>query len=124
VTLAVLIVPMSRLSGVAVADDTVLLGGGAGIVVDGTYCTLTTIGHDRAGDLVGFTAATCGGPGAAVTAEGVADTVGTVVAADDGLDYAVIKFDRAKVTPIANFAGFAINAIGPDPGGDEQPACT
>ncbi|WP_439116881.1 hypothetical protein [Mycolicibacter arupensis] len=44
-----------------------ILGGGAVIVVDGTnYCTLTTIGHDRAGDIVGFTAAQCGGPGAPV----------------------------------------------------------
>jgi hypothetical protein len=106
------------------ADDRVALGGGAGIVVDGTYCTLTTIGHDRAGDLVGFTASTCGGPGAAVTAEGVADNVGTVGAADDGLDYAVIKFDRAKVIPIANFAGFLINGISPDLGSDQQPPCT
>ena len=41
-------------------------------------------------------------------------TVGSVVAADDGLDYAVIKFDPAKVTPIADFDGFAINGIGPN----------
>jgi hypothetical protein len=106
------------------ASAAVPLGGGAGITVNGTPCTLTTIGHDRSGDLVGFTAATCGGPGAGVTAEGVGDIVGTVVAADDGLDYAVIKFDRAKVGPIANFAGFVINAISPDLGSDEQPPCT
>ena len=35
----------------------------------------------------------------------------------------MIKFDPAKVTPTANFAGFAINGIGPDPD-FRQPACT
>lgn len=107
----------------ASADGTVPLGGGAGIVVDGSYCTLTAIGHDNTGELVGFTAATCGGPGAQVAAEGTNGAVGTVVAADDHLDYVVIKFDAAKVTPLANFAGFAINGIGPDPG-PGQPICT
>jgi hypothetical protein len=106
------------LSSTAAADDTVVLGGGAGIALNGgTLCTLTTIGNDGAGDLVGFTSAHCGGPGAPVAAEGGAGTVGTVVAADDGLDYAVIKFDPAKVTPIPDFDGFAINGIGPNPGG-------
>ncbi len=47
------------------------MGGGAGIVVNGgTLCTLTTIGHDKFGDLIGFTSAHCGGPGAQVAAEG------------------------------------------------------
>lgn len=97
------------------ASAAVPLGGGAGIMVDGTLCTLTTIGHDNTGDLVGFTAGHCGGPGAEVSAEGTPGAVGTVVATDDYLDYAVIKFDPAKVAPTANFAGFAINGLGPDP---------
>jgi hypothetical protein len=123
-TLVVLIVPTGRLSGIANADDKVVLGGGAGIVVEGSYCTLTTIGHDHAGELVGFTAGHCGGPGAPVVAEGSENhgPVGAVVAVGDGLDYGVIKFDRAKVTPTANFAGFAINGIGPDPDWHEH-AC-
>ncbi|MGH3560838.1 MAG: serine protease [Mycobacterium sp.] len=103
----------------AFADGGLPLGGGAGIVVDASYCTLTTIGHDGAGDLVGFTSAHCGGPGAQVFAEGTAGTVGNVVATDDDLDYALIKFDPAKVTAIPDFAGFAINGIGPDPIRDE-----
>lgn len=98
----------------------------AGIVVDGSYCTLTTIGHDKTGELVGFTAAHCGGPGAHVVAEGAEGrgVLGTVVAigSDPRLDYSVIKFDPATLAPIANFAGFAINGIGPDPGW-QQPAC-
>jgi hypothetical protein len=106
----------------AVADATVPLGGGAGITVNGTLCTLTTIGHDGSGALVGFTAASCGSPGSPVAAVGGAN-VGSVVAAEDSLKYAIIKFDPAQVTPTANFAGFAINGIGPDPD-FRQPACT
>jgi len=46
-----------------------------------------------------------------------------VVADEDSPKYAVIKFDPAQVIPPANFAGFAINRIGPDPD-FRQPACT
>jgi hypothetical protein len=105
------------------ADTSIPLGGGAGITVNGTYCTLTTIGHDSTGQLIGITAAHCGGPGSQVAVEGSGAVVGSVAAVDDGLDYAVIKFDPAKVTPTANFDGFAINGIGPDPS-LRQPACT
>lgn len=108
------------------ASAAVPLGGGAGIVVAGSYCTLTTIGHDKTAELVGFTAAHCGGPGAHVVAEGAEDrgTLGTVVATanDARLDYSVIKFDPAAVTPIANFAGFVIKGIDPDPD-LRQPVC-
>ncbi|HUO40455.1 MAG TPA: serine protease, partial [Mycobacterium sp.] len=56
--------------GAAAAADTVVLGGGAGIVINAdTLCTLTTIGHDNQGNLIGFTSAHCGGPGAQVAAE-------------------------------------------------------
>jgi hypothetical protein len=101
----------------ASADDKVPIGGGTAIVIDGdTFCTLTTIGTDNTGALVGFTSAHCGGPGATVAAEGVAGgPVGTMVAGNDNLDYAVIRFDPAKVTPVADVGGFAIDGIGPDP---------
>ena len=118
-----LVTSAGALSPAAAADDKVVLGGGAGIVVDGSYCTVATIGHDHVGELVGFTAGHCGGPGAQVVAEGSGVPVGTVSAVGDGLDYAVIKFDPAKVIPTANFAGFPINGIGPDPDW-HQPACT
>jgi hypothetical protein len=62
---------------VGVADSPGLLGGGAGITVNGTFCTLATIGHDNSGALVGLTAATCGGPGSSVGIEGGAAGVGT-----------------------------------------------
>jgi hypothetical protein len=113
------------LSPTATADGSVVLGGGAGIVVEGSYCTLATIGHDHAGELVGFTAGHCGGPGALVVPEGADNhgPVGTVAAVGDGMDYGVIKFDPAKVAPTANFAGFPVNGIGPDPDW-RQHACT
>ena len=102
----------------ASAADKVVMGGGAGIIVDGDkVCTLTAIGHDNRGDLVGFTSAHCGGPGAQVAAESDpgAGTLGVMVAGNDGLDYAVISFLPDKVTPVSNYNGFAINGIGPDP---------
>jgi hypothetical protein len=107
----------------AQADGSIPLGGGAGITVNGTLCTLATIGHDNTGELVGFTAARCGGPGSPVAAAGSGVAVGSVAATDDSLAYSVIKFDPAKVTPTANFAGFLINGVGPDPAFN-QPACT
>ncbi len=100
------------------ADDKLPLGGGAGIVVNGdTMCTLTTIGTDSKGQLIGFTSAHCGGPGAPVAAEAAKQRgqLGTMVAGNDGLDYAVIQFDPVKVIPVANFGGFVITGIGPDP---------
>lgn len=105
-------------AGRVAADDKVVMGGGAGLVVDGdTMCTLTTIGHDKTGALIGFTSAHCGGPGAEVAAEDSEGNgiIGQMVAGNDGLDYAVIEFDPAKVTPVSNFGGFAIDGIGPDP---------
>lgn len=100
------------------ADPPVVLGGGSGIVVNGeSFCTLTTIGHDNAGRLIGFTSAHCGGPGAVVSAEGAnsAGVLGKMVAGNDLLDYAVIEFDPAKVTPTNNVNGFQIDGLGPDP---------
>ncbi|ANI42351.1 S1 family peptidase [Mycolicibacterium vaccae] len=100
------------------AAPPVVLGGGSGLVVNGeSLCTLTAIGTDNQGNLVGFTSAHCGGPGAVVAAEAdpAAGTVGTMVAGNDILDYAVIKFDPAKVTPVNAVNGFRIDGLAPDP---------
>jgi len=102
----------------AAPEEKVQIGGGAGIIVDtNTYCTLTAIGNDKSGALIGFTSAHCGGPGALITAESAPDRgpIGTMVTGNDGLDYAVIRFDPEKVTPVSNWNGFAIDGIGPDP---------
>lgn len=115
--LAALVVPVLRAPAAAAADP-VPMGGGAGIVVDGdTLCTLTTIGHDNTGALIGFTSAHCGGPGAQVASEAAeaAGTIGEMVAGNDALDYAVIRFDPERVAPVANVDGFVIAGIAPDP---------
>ena len=80
-------------------------------------CTLTAIGNDNRGNLIGFTSAHCGGPGERVAAEGAeaAGVLGTMVAGNDALDYAVIQFDPQKVQPVNNVKGFEIDGIGPDP---------
>jgi hypothetical protein len=104
--------------GPAMAAGKVPIGGGAGIIVEGeSYCTLTAIGYDRTGALVGFTSAHCGGPGARVASEVDEDSgvIGTMVAGNDALDYAVIRFDPEKVAPVSNWNGFAIDGLGPDP---------
>lgn len=105
-------------TGVAPAQPAVPLGGGSGLVVNGkTLCTLTAIGTDNQGSLVGFTSAHCGGPGAVVASEAAqnAGIVGEMVAGNDILDYAVIKFDPVKVTPVNEVNGFRIDGLGPDP---------
>ena len=115
---AVLLVLMGSPANVAGADERVPMGGGAGIVVNGdTMFTLTTIGNDSAGGLIGFTSAHCGAPGAQVAAEAAQNRgpLGTMVAGNDTLDYAVIRFDPAKVAPVASYNGFPIDGIGPDP---------
>ncbi len=107
------------------AEERVILGGGSGIVIDGdTFCTLTTIGNDAKGNLIGFTSAHCGGPGAQVASERAqaSGVVGTMVAGNDALDYAVIQFDPAKVQPVNSIDGFEINGLGPDPAFGEN-AC-
>jgi hypothetical protein len=100
------------------AGAPVPLGGGSGIVIDGdAFCTLTAIGNDNRGNLIGFTSAHCGGPGAQVSSEAAADagTLGTMVAGNDGLDYAVIQFDPHKVQPVDTVNGFLIDGVAPDP---------
>jgi hypothetical protein len=116
--IAALVALLLPTAGVAHAQDPVMLGGGSGLVVNGeTLCTLTTIGNDSRGNLIGFTSAHCGGPGAEVAAEGAenAGALGTMVAGNDSLDYAVIQFDPQKVRPVNNVNGFQIDGLGPDP---------
>ena len=111
-----------KASAVPVAPAAVPLGGGAPIGFGDVFCTLATIGRDNTGELVGFTAAHCGAVGDKALVVGYEGPVGRVVAVNSQLDYAVVKFNTAKVRPIANFGGFPINGLGPNPHLN-QPAC-
>ncbi|MFD6157233.1 hypothetical protein ACFWF7_40130 [Nocardia sp. NPDC060256] len=102
---------------VATAGPLAPLGGGSGILLGRGVCTLTTIGYDRADRLVGLTAGHCTEVGMSVRAERAPDAgvVGTVAAVDHYDDYAVLEFDRAKVTPIRQVAATTIGGIGAPP---------
>ncbi|NLG55137.1 MAG: serine protease [Rhodococcus sp.] len=111
--------------GNAAAAPVAALGGGSGIVVDNQLvCTITTIGHDNAGRLVGLTAAHCGNQGSTVVPEYLRDAgvVGHFAVVNHALDYAVIHFDRAKVHPINHVGNVTITHIGP-PAGFPQVGC-
>jgi hypothetical protein len=101
--------------GVAHAAGPAVIGGGSGIVIDGqSECTLTTIGRDAAGRLVGITAGHCGNAGARVVAEGDPSRgqIGRFVYSNHALDYAVIAFDPTRITPVSRVGGLAIHQIG------------
>ncbi len=100
------------------ADEPVSARRWLGLVVNGdTLCTLAVIaiGNDNRGNLIGFTSAHCGGPGAQVGAEGseASGVLGTMVAGNDALDYAVIQFDPQKVRPMSNVDNFQIDGSDP-----------
>lgn len=97
------------------APPTTVMGGGSGIVIDDKYeCTLTTIGHDNAGRLVGITAGHCGEAGWPVVSESdqEAGVIGRFVVSNHDYDYAVIQFDPAKVTPVNTIGQVTITDIG------------
>ena len=101
------------------APGTPVLGGGSGIIVDDAFeCTLTTIGYDGAGRLVGLTAGHCGGAGAAVKAESNTKfgVIGRFAYSSKDLDYAVIEFDAARVIPVNRIGNTTITNIGNPPG--------
>ncbi|WP_330182961.1 S1 family peptidase [Nocardia sp. NBC_01503] len=96
-------------------DTRAALGGGSGIVLGrATKCSLTTIGHDAAGRLVGFTAGHCAEAGTPVRGELFPDAgvLGVVRTSDAELDYAVIEFDPAMVSPLRTVGATTITGIG------------
>lgn len=101
--------PTAQAAGVAA------LGGGSGIVInDERICSLTTIGHDNSGALVGLTAGHCGNVGDPVVPEydeGIG-VVGHFVVSDQNLDYAVIAFDPGRVLPLRTVGNTTITDIG------------
>ncbi|MBY8858872.1 S1 family peptidase [Nocardia sp. CA2R105] len=103
-------------AGVAhAAGGAPVIGGGSGIIIDNQFeCTVTTIGHDRGGRLVGLTAGHCGEAGAQVWAEQArgAGVIGHFVYSNHDLDYAVIQFDPGKVTPTNHIGNVTITGVG------------
>lgn len=92
-----------------------VLGGGSGIVIDSMFeCTLTTVGHDGAGRLVGLTAGHCGDAGASVAAE--ADRgfgeIGRFAYSNNQLDYAVIEFTPGRIIPVNRIGNVSITGVG------------
>ncbi|GGN88021.1 S1 family peptidase [Nocardia rhizosphaerihabitans] len=92
-----------------------VLGGGSGIVIDNMFeCTLTTVGHDGAGRLVGLTAGHCGDAGASVAAE--ADRgfgeIGRFAYSNNQLDYAVIEFTPGRIIPVNRIGNVTITGVG------------
>ncbi len=101
-------------AGVAHADPGPVIGGGSGIIIDNQFeCTVTTIGHDAAGRLVGLTAGHCGEAGSKVWAEQDrgAGEIGTFAYSNHELDYAVIEFN-SKVVPVNRIGNVTIGAVG------------
>lgn len=112
----------AAVSGAAqAAPGSAVLGGSSGLVFENnSACSLTAIGHDNAGRLVGLTAGHCAPAGTRLASEAALDVggVGVVAYSDngEGLDFAVLQFDPAKVTPVRTVGATTINGIGPTPG--------
>lgn len=107
-------------AGTANADPApAVIGGGSGIIIDDMFeCTVTTVGYDGAGRLVGLTAGHCGDPGAKVWAEKDrgAGQIGTFVYSDHDLDYAIIQFDPSRIIPVNHIGNVTITGLGGPPG--------
>ncbi|MFJ4654214.1 serine protease [Nocardia sp. NPDC088792] len=95
-----------------------VIGGGSGIVIDDrSLCTVTSVGHDAQGRLVGMTAGHCGGAGASISAEADrgAGRIGRIAVSNADLDYAIIEFDPAAIVPVSRVGGVTISGIGAPP---------
>ncbi|MCX6471230.1 hypothetical protein [Williamsia herbipolensis] len=105
-------------AGTASAKPDIFLGGGSGIVIlkggnDGSACTLTTIGRDSAGRLVGLTAGHCGTVGQPVYSEAFPSRgqAGRIIVSNTPLDFDVIQFDANRVVPLRSVGGVTIRSI-------------
>ncbi|MDF3283640.1 S1 family peptidase [Gordonia sp. N1V] len=94
------------------------VGGGSAIVIDGRFgCTMTTVGHDRAGRLIGLTAGHCGHFGSKVSLEDnpAAGVVGRFARKSEPGDYAVITLDPNRVSAVRTAGGATIRSVGAFP---------
>ncbi|MEU8901512.1 S1 family peptidase [Nocardia sp. NPDC048505] len=101
--------------GTAQAAAPPVVGGGSGIIIDNqSQCTLTTVGYDRDGRLLGLTAGHCGDAGAQVVTEANPNfgVVGRFVYSNPELDYALIEFTPGKIDPVARVGDTTITGMG------------
>nr|WP_183373157.1 S1 family peptidase [Gordonia humi] len=102
-------------AGPADAAPRATIGGGSGIVIaNNALCTMTAVGHDRAGRLVGLTAAHCGGVGNTIRSERnrAAGVIGTIVTRSPSLDVAVIRLDPSRVHAVRQVGKARIHKVG------------
>ncbi|ADG98511.1 putative peptidase S1 family protein [Segniliparus rotundus DSM 44985] len=104
------------LATAAPADDRVPLGGGSPIIVVGREklaCTLTAIGHDADGNIVGLTAGHCGDLKDSVISEVAqeAGSLGIVAKKRSDPDIAVIQFNPNRVIPTATTGNLKITGL-------------
>lgn len=113
------VVPGALLAGEVQAAPKAAVGGGTAIIVGGNgACTMTAVGRDRTGRLVGLTAAHCGRPGATVRAERQrgAGVLGHIARINTKYDTAVVALDPARVRPVRTVGQTTITRVGSLPG--------
>lgn len=118
------LVSVGLVAGKAEAAPKAAVGGGTAIVFGGKYgCTMTAVGYDRGGRLVGLTAAHCAKGGhynVSLRNNRAAGVIGRVSVLSKGGDFAAVTLDRSKVRPVrsvgparivgvARFPAFGVN---------------
>lgn len=102
-------------AAVATAAPAATVGGGSGIVVNGRYlCTMTAVGHDRGGNLVGLTAGHCGKLGDSISLERNrgAGTIGRIVTRSKNWDVAVVQLNPNRVRAVSRIGKARIHGVG------------
>ncbi|MGL4306729.1 MAG: S1 family peptidase [Mycobacteriaceae bacterium] len=123
----------TSVSQAAPAEPEVFLGGGSGILLPDfsgsnpdlstadpsrfAACSLTAVGYNNAGSLIGLTAGHCAHVGDRVVSEfwPEAGAIGKFVYVSQVSDISVIDLDDAKVAPLKTVGGTTINVISPAP---------
>ncbi|MFT3661053.1 MAG: S1 family peptidase [Gordonia sp. (in: high G+C Gram-positive bacteria)] len=114
------LVPMHLAAGHADAAPRATVGGGSAIVLGGKYtCTMTTVGRDRGGRLLGLTAAHCTQGGSYTVAlrnNRSAGVIGRVSALNRNSDIALVTLNPTRVRPVRSVGRARIDGVGRFPG--------
>lgn len=114
----VALVPTALFAGSAQAAPQAAVGGGTAIVFGGkAACTMTAVGRDRSGTLVGLSAAHCAKGGHTITAQNrrSVGVIGRVALISRAGDYAVIRLDPSRVRAVRSVGQARITGIGAMP---------